>query len=171
MNYTGYNEFKRTYINKFNEMETALKNKQPKLPQNYKEALEHLLVQVEKNEKLIDQIERDKPKVNFANSIETSKDSILVGELAKLSTKQGVKIGQNRLFQKLRDEGYLMKNGSGFNLPTQKSIELKVMEIRESVIQADNGEPRIYKTAKITGKGQVYFINKIKEWYGDEGAI
>lgn len=167
-NIFGHHDLKLAYINKFDEMAAALQNQQPVLPHNYKEALEHLLVQVEKNEKLIEKIEQDAPKVNFANSIETSKDSILIGDLAKLAAKNGIKIGQNKLFQKLRDENYLMSRGESKNLPTQKSINLQVMEIKESVHQAPDSTPKITKTPKITGKGQIYFIEKIKKWYPQE---
>lgn len=106
------------------------------------------------------QIEADKPKTIFADAVSTSKNSILVGELAKLICQNGVQIGQKRLFQWLRDNGYLMKSGSSCNKPTQRYIEQGLFEIKESNIQNPDGSVRITITTKVTGKGQIYFINK-----------
>lgn len=106
------------------------------------------------------QIEADKPKTIFADAVSTSKNSILVGELAKLICQNGVQIGQKRLFQWLRDKGYLMKSGSSYNKPTQRYIEQGLFEIKESNIQNPDGSVRITITTKVTGKGQIYFINK-----------
>lgn len=101
-----------------------------------------------------------KPKVAFAEAIETSKSSILVGELAKLLQQNGFDIGQNRLFEWLRENGYLMRRrGSYYNLPTQRSMEQGLFEIKKSVIQRTNGS-RATTTTKVTGKGQIYFVNK-----------
>lgn len=105
-------------------------------------------------------IEADKPKTIFADAVSTSKNSILVGELAKLICQNGVQIGQKRLFQWLRDKGYLMKPGSSCNKPTQRYIEQGLFEIKESNIQNPDGSVRITITTKVTGKGQIYFINK-----------
>ena len=102
------------------------------------------------------QIERMKPKEIFADAVSASETSILVGELAKLIKQNGVDIGQNRLFQKLRDMGYLTKK----NYPTQKAMDLKLFEIVERTITAANGSTKITQTPKVTGKGQQYFINK-----------
>lgn len=114
----------------------------------------------EKRKKLEIKLEEDKPKVLFADSVSTSKTSILVGELAKLLKQNGIDIGQNRLFEQLRNLGYLIqKKGSSFNMPTQRSMELKLFEIKETTISQPNGEIRIQKTPKVTGKGQQYFIN------------
>lgn len=114
----------------------------------------------EKRKKLEIKLEEDKPKVLFADSVSASKTSILVGELAKLLKQNGIDIGQNRLFEQLRNLGYLIqKKGSSFNMPTQRSMELKLFEIKETTISQPNGEIRIQKTPKVTGKGQQYFIN------------
>ncbi len=114
----------------------------------------------EKRKELEIKLEEDKPKVLFADSVSTSKTSILVGELAKLLKQNGIDIGQNRLFEQLRNLGYLIqKKGSSFNMPTQRSMELKLFEIKETTISQPNGEIRIQKTPKVTGKGQQYFIN------------
>ena len=105
-------------------------------------------------------IEADKPKTIFADAVSTSHTSILVGDLAKLICQNGVQIGQRRLFEWLRQNGYLIKSGSSWNMPTQKSIEMGLFEIKESTIQNPDGSVRITKTPKVTGKGQVYFVNK-----------
>lgn len=109
--------------------------------------------------------EADKPKVLFAEAVETSHTSILVGDLAKLLKQNGVDIGQRRLFDWLREKDYLMKNGSSKNMPTQKSMDLKLFEVKERTISNPDGSVRITKTPKVTGKGQTYFISK---FLGDE---
>lgn len=111
--------------------------------------------------RLNSQIEQDKPKVLFANAVETAKTSILVGDLAKLIQQNGVPMGQKRLFNWLRAEGYLMKSGSSKNMPTQKSMERGLFEVREQTISMPDGNVRITKTPKVTGKGQIYFIKKL----------
>ncbi|MBN1058507.1 phage antirepressor KilAC domain-containing protein [Clostridium botulinum] len=107
-------------------------------------------------------IKEQKPKVIFADAVSTSHTSILVGELAKLIKQNGIDIGQGRLFQWLRDNGYLIKRkGTDYNMPTQKSMDLEIIEIKErTVTDPGNGSTRITKTPKVTGKGQQYFINK-----------
>lgn len=105
-------------------------------------------------------IERMKPKVIFANAVETSHTSILIGDLAKLLRQNGVETGQQRLFSRLRDEGYLMKTGSSRNMPKQKYVEMGLFQIKETVISNPDGSVRMTKTTKVTGKGQQYFLNK-----------
>ena len=108
-----------------------------------------------------DVIEEMKPAVVVKETLESSKDAILVGELAKILKQNGINIGQNRLFEWMRDKGYLIKRkGTDYNMPTQKSMELGLFEIKETNIVHSNGEVRTKKTTKVTGKGQVYFINK-----------
>lgn len=104
--------------------------------------------------------ERDEPKVLFADSVAASHQSILIGELAKLLRQNGVEIGQNRLFESLRNNGYLIKTGESRNMPTQYSMELGLFEIKERTFNDPNGNIHITKTPKVTGKGQVYFVNK-----------
>lgn len=104
-------------------------------------------------------IEADKPKVLFADAVSTSKTSILVGDLAKLIKQNGYDIGATRLFEYLRQNGYLIKSGSSKNMPTQKSMELGLFGVKESVINNPDGSAVIKKTPKVTGKGQVYFVN------------
>lgn len=106
------------------------------------------------------QIEQMKPKQIFADAVETSKSSILVGDLAKLICQNGVQIGQKRLFDWMRQNGYLMKYGASRNMPIQKYVEQGLFEIKENSIQSPNGNVRLTITPKVTGKGQVYFINK-----------
>ena len=104
---------------------------------------------------------RNAPKVIFADAVSTSHTSILVGELAKLMKQNGIDTGEKRLFKWLRDNGYLIKRkGTDYNMPTQKSLELKIIEIKERTINNPDGSIRITKTPKVTGKGQQYFINK-----------
>lgn len=120
-----------------------------------------LLMADKKVHKLEAQIEADKPKVIFADAVSASHTSILVGDLAKLISQNGYKIGANRLFSWLRENGYLIKKqGASWNMPTQKSMELKLFEIKETNIQHADGHISINKTPKVTGKGQQYFINK-----------
>ena len=105
-------------------------------------------------------IERMKPKVIFANAVETSHTSILIGDLAKLLKQNGVDTGQKRLFEQLRNEGYLMKTGSSRNMPTQRYVADGLFQIKETVISKPDGSVRMTKTTKVTGKGQQYFLNK-----------
>ncbi len=107
------------------------------------------------------QIAEMKPKALFADAVATSNRSILVGELAKLIRQNGVDIGQNRLFTWLREHGYLIKRkGTDYNMPTQKSVVMGIFQIKETSITHSNGTVTLTKTAKVTGKGQQYFINK-----------
>lgn len=105
-------------------------------------------------------VEADAPKVLFAGAVETSQDSCLVGQLAKMIRQNGCEIGQNRLFDYLRNEGYLCKSGSNRNLPTQRSMEAGLFEVKESVVDNPDGSVRLVRTTKVTGKGQIYFVNK-----------
>lgn len=107
------------------------------------------------------QIEANKPKVLFADSVAASHGSILVGELAKLLNQNGIDIGQNRLFNWLRENGYLIcRKGTDYNMPTQRSMEMQLFNIKETAITHSDGHVSISKTVKVTGKGQVYFVNK-----------
>lgn len=113
----------------------------------------------EKNQRLENKIEADKPKVIFADAVSVSQRSILVGELAKLLRQNGVKIGQNRLFEWMRENGYLMNNGRSYNMPTQYSMERGLFEVKETPIIHSDGYTTVNFTPKVTGKGQLYFIN------------
>lgn len=104
-------------------------------------------------------IEEDKPKVLFADAVASSNTSILVGDLAKLIRQNGVEIGQNRLFDWLRNNGFLIKCGERRNMPTQRSMEMKLFEVKETTINNPDGSIRVTRTTKVTGKGQSYFVN------------
>ena len=106
------------------------------------------------------QVQQMKPKALFADAVSTSQTSILIGDLAKILKGNNINIGQNRLFQWLRDNGYIIKTGSSKNMPTQKSMDMKLMEIKEGSYVNANGDNVTTKTTKITGTGQIYFINK-----------
>lgn len=115
----------------------------------------------EKRAKLEEEKKANAPKVLFADAVATSKTSILVGELAKILKQNGVDTGQKKLFEWLREQGYLMKSGSSRNMPTQKSMNLGLFEIKETVVTHADGHTTVNKTTKVTGKGQQYFINKL----------
>nr|UWD70068.1 MAG: antirepressor protein KilAC domain [Bacteriophage sp.] len=100
------------------------------------------------------------PGATFAKAVETSEHSILVGELARIIKQNGVEIGQNRLFQWLRDKGYLCKKGEMYNQPTQKALQMGLFELKKTVITKPNGDSLVTTTTKVTGKGQIYFVNK-----------
>lgn len=106
------------------------------------------------------QIERMRPKEIFADAVATSKQSILIGQLAKLICQNGHEIGQKRLFKWMRDKGYLMKSGSDYNMPKQRYVEQGLFEIKESSIANPDGSTRLTRTTKVLPKGQIYFINK-----------
>ena len=130
------------------------------LPTTYKEALLQLVAQVEQNEKLELENKKLKPKAQFADAVSTSENSCLVGELAKIIKANGYDIGQKRLFEWLRENGYLMRKGEAYNQPTQKSMDLGLMKIKKGVRQNPDGSSITTVTTKITGKGQIYFVNK-----------
>ena len=115
----------------------------------------------EKRAKLEEEKKANAPKVLFADAVSSSKTSILVGDLAKILKQNGVDTGQKRLFEWMREQGYLMKSGSSKNMPTQKSMELGLFEVKETTINNPDGSIRVTKTTKVTGKGQQYFINKL----------
>ena len=112
------------------------------------------------NKSLAEKIEADRPKTIFADAVSASHTSILIGDLAKLICQNGYQIGQKRLFQWMRDNGYLMVSGSSRNMPKQKYVEQGLLEIKESNVQNPDGSVRITRTTKVSGKGQLYFVNK-----------
>lgn len=122
----------------------------------------------DKLKRLENKVEADVPKVLFADAVSASKTSILVGELAKLLKQNGVDIGQHRLFRWMRENGYLIRrNGTDFNMPTQKSMDLGLFTVKETAITHSDGTVTVSKTTKVTGKGQQYFIQK---FLGEEGT-
>lgn len=124
--------------------------------------LQKLKEEREAKKQLEAQIEADRPKVIFSDAVSASHTSILVGEFAKIMRQNGADMGQNRMFAWLRENGYLIsRKGSDRNMPTQKSMELGLFEIKETTINHSDGHISISKTPKITGKGQLYFTEKI----------
>jgi anti-repressor protein len=127
-------------------------------------ALEYSRKQVkalmEEKQGLIEENKELKPKALFADAVSASNESILIGQLAKLIRQNGYEIGQNRLFEWMRENEYLIKKGERYNQPTQKSMDLGLFEVKERTISNPDGSTRITLTTKVTGKGQVYFINK-----------
>lgn len=112
---------------------------------------------IEEKDRLIKEME---PKAIFADAVSASKTSILIGELSKIICQNGVEIGQKRLFQWLRDNGFLMKVGESKNMPTQKGMDMGLFEIKESSVVNADGSNRITRTTKVTGKGQIYFLQR-----------
>lgn len=163
MGFTGKEaiEWKLKYIEAFSEMEKKLNNPLA-LPNfsNPAEAARAWADEFEKRKQAEALNEANRPKVIFAEAVSTSKDGILVGMLAKLLHQNGVDIGQKRLFQWMRDKGYLMKNGTDKNMPTQKARELGLFKVKERAIDNPDGSVSLTRTTLVTGKGQEYFINK-----------
>lgn len=154
MGFTGKKamQFKLQYIDAFNSMETQITTGY-EIPGSYAEALRLAAKQAE-------QIDLMKPKALFADAVSTSHTTILIGELAKLMRQNGVDIGQNRLFDWLRQHNYLSKRrGNDWNNPTQRSLDMGLFKVKESTINQPDGSTTIKKTTKVTGKGQQYFIN------------
>lgn len=159
MGFTGAKAdgFKLKYIEAFNKMEDQIKTGGFKVPSTMAEALRLAADQQE-------QLELMKPKAIFADSVATSHTTILVGDLAKIIKGNGVDTGARRLFQWMRDNGYLIKRkGADYNSPTQKSMDLGLFKIKESSHVNSDGVTVVTKTPKVTGKGQQYFINKFLE--------
>lgn len=152
-------EWKLKYIAAFNEMEKKLAEK-PQLTRSQllATALISAHEELEEKDKRIAELT---PKGVFADAVSASSQSILVGEMAKLLSQNGIQMGQNRLFSWMRENGYLIKDRkrTDYNMPTQKSMELRLFEIKETSIAHSDGHTSINKTPKVTGIGQVYFVN------------
>lgn len=131
------------------------------IPRTLPDALKAYASEIEAHNKTKALLEEQKPKVLFADAVNASHTSILVGDLAKLLRQNGLDIGQNLLFEKLRQEGYLIKQkGESYNMPTQRSMDMKLFEVKESTFTNPDGSTHITKTSKVTGKGQIYFANR-----------
>lgn len=165
MGFTGKEamEWKIKYIEAFNAMEKKLSKPQLTLTEQMAQGLlaaQQLLAEKSKQvEHLTTTIEEQKPKVLFADAVSASKTSILIGDLAKLIRQNGVEVGQKRLFEWLRNNGWLMKSGNSKNMPTQRGMEMKLFEVKEGSYVDSNGVNVVTKTTKVTGKGQQYFVN------------
>jgi anti-repressor protein len=158
-------EWKLKYIAAFNEMEKKL-TEQPQLTRSQLLATALIAAHEELEEKdkrielLTADTERMKPKEIFSDAVSTSQNSILVGELAKLLKQNGIEIGEKRLYVWMRENGYLIKRkGADWNKPTQRSMEMKLFTIKETVICHSDGHTSVNTTTKVTGIGQVYFVN------------
>ena len=162
MGYTGdmAMKFKEEYIAAFNTMEQTLKSGGFQVPTSFREALLLAAQQQEKIEEQQKQLAEQAPKVLFANAVETSQKSCLIGELAKILRQNGVNIGEKRLFSWMREKGYLCSYGERYNQPTQKSMDLELFEMKKTTITKPSGEILVSVTSKVSGKGQVYFVNK-----------
>lgn len=131
------------------------------IPQTLPEALRAYADEVEQHNKTKALVEAQRPKVIFADAVSTSESDILVGDLAKLLNQNGYVVGQNRLFEQLRNEGFLIsRKGNSYNMPTQRAMELGLFRIKETAITHSDGRVSLNKTPKVTGKGQQYFINR-----------
>lgn len=164
MGFTGAKalEWKIKYIQAFNEMEQQLASQKPTLPDfaNPVTAARAWADEVEQKQKALAQLEEQKPAVIFAGAISVSKDAILIGALAKIIRQNGIEIGQKRLFAWLRDNSYLIKSGRDKNMPTQRSIEMGLFRVKEGSYIDSNDVVKITRTTLVTGKGQIYFVNK-----------
>ena len=162
MGFTGAKalEWKLKYLEAFNQMEETIKTGVP----HGKELLALAVLEAHKTIEDQDrQIKELIPKGIFADSVAASNNTILVGELAKILKQNGVDTGQNRLFQWMRENGYLInRKGTDYSMPTQRSMKLGLFEIKETSIAHSDGHITVNKTPKVTGKGQIYFINKLK---------
>lgn len=158
---SGYDaKLREKIIDRWEELEIEKRNGGFKVPSSFAEALRLAAVQMEQIEQQQKQLEEDKPKVLFAEAVSTSQRSCLVSELAKIISQNGIAIGQNRLFVWMRKNGYLCNKGQYYNQPTQKAMELGLFEIKKTTITKPDGDVIITTTSKVTGKGQIYFVNK-----------
>jgi len=154
-------QFKVGFIEQFNQMEIIVKEvaQRPAIPQTLSEALRLAANQAEQIEQQQKQIEAERPRVLFSQAVETAKQSVLIGELAKIICQNGVQIGEKRLFKWLRDNHYLCALGERYNQPTQKAVEQGLFELRKITINVGDNT-KVRTTTKVTGKGQIYFVNK-----------
>lgn len=131
------------------------------IPRTLPDALKAYASEIEAHNQTKALLEEQKPKVLFADAVSTSDTDILIGDLAKLLNQNGHSIGQNRLFERLRNEGFLIsRKGSSYNSPTQRAMEMGLFRIKETAITHSDGRVSLNKTPKVTGKGQQYFINR-----------
>ena len=157
--------FTATYVTKFEEMENSLKTtiKDSYMIADPIERAKAWILEAEQTKSLTLQLEAQHPKVIFADSVAVSSTSILIGELAKIIKGNGIDMGEKRFFEWLRNNKYLIsRKGTDYNAPTQKSMDLGIFKVKETVVTHSDGHITINKTTKVTGKGQIYFVNKFK---------
>lgn len=159
MGYTGEKagKFKEDFITAFNKMEQIVKSQ---IPQSFSEALKLAYEQSLKIEEQQKQLEAQAPKVLFTEAVMGSSSSCLIGELAKIITQNGYEIGEKRLFKYMRENRYLGQKGERYNIPNQQYIEQGLFELKKGTRSGNNGVMHTTITPKVTGKGQVYFVNK-----------
>lgn len=169
MGYTGQKagEFKENFITEFNKREALLKSDDYILMRSQQiltkrvEAQEAQIKQLTViNEQQQAHIEANAPRVRFSQAVETSDRSILIGELAKILRQNGIEIGERRLFKWLRENGYLCSQGERYNQPTQRAMEMGLFELKKTTINKPDGTVLVSTTTKVTGKGQIYFVDK-----------
>lgn len=162
MGFTGDRalQFKLDYIEAFNKMEETIKNGGFQIPSTFHDALLLAAKQQEQIEEQQKKIAAQAPKVLFADAVQTSQRSCLVAELAKILQQNGVNIGQNRLFSWMRENGYLCQKGDYYNQPTQNAMELGLFELKKTSITKPDGSVLVTTTTKVSGKRQIYFVNK-----------
>lgn len=159
---SGYDaKLREKIIDRWEQLETERQTGGFQIPQSYSQALLLAAKQAEKIEQQQKQLQQQAPKVLFADSVSASHTSILIGDLAKILKQNGVEIGAKRLFVWMRRNGYLIKQPSmSYNMPSQRGMNLNLFEIKETVVTHSDGHTSINKTVKVTGTGQIYFVNK-----------
>lgn len=162
MGFTGKEalEWKLKYIEAFNAMEKVWNSPEQVFARALKMADQTIDRLKNQNAGLLEDVKRMKPKEIFADAVACSQTSILIGDLAKILKQNGIEIGQKRLFEKLRNEGFLIKGGSSKNMPTQRAMEMGLFEVKEGSYVDSVGRNITTKTTKVTGRGQQYFINR-----------
>lgn len=152
-------QFKIGFIDMFDRMENAISESQSALPQSFAQALRLAASQAEKMEEQQRQLVEQAPRVLFSQAVETSRQSVLIGELAKMICQNGVATGEKRLFQWMRDNHFLCAHGERYNEPTQKAMEMGLFELKKVTITI-GGDIKVRSTTKVTGKGQIFFVNR-----------
>ncbi len=164
---TGYSAELRIKVNRrWEELEIEKATGGFQIPQTFAEALRLAAEQTEKIEAQQNRIEAMRPKELFADAVATSDRSVLIAELAKILRQNGIDIGQNRLYEWLRRNGYLCHKGEYYNQPTQRAMGLELFEIKKTTITKPDGSVLVSTTTKVTGKGQIYFVNRFLQKAG-----
>lgn len=170
MGFTGSQalQFKMEFINAFNKMEEMLNSDDYILQRSQEILVRRIDEERQKRLEAEAIIKRQAPKVLFADAVATSDRSVLVAELAKIINQNGVNVGQNRLFVWLRENGFLCSRGEYYNQPTQHAMDLGLFELKKTTITKPNGTILVGTTTKVTGKGQIYLLNKFFEGYREK---